>query len=158
MPSHGRATADSHHALPVVTASADALADDLAPFRALAKRAPMAMTAHILFKAWDGQHPATLSPTIINNIIRGEIGFEGLLMSDDIAMKALSGSLPDRARAALAAGVDVVLHCSGKAKDNVALAKVLPPVGAIKWSQPSGNSSHSYNDLIAKRDALLALA
>jgi beta-N-acetylhexosaminidase len=144
--------------LPVVTASADALADDLAPFRALAKRAPMAMTAHILFKAWDGQHPATLSPTIINNIIRGEIGFEGLLMSDDIAMKALSGRLADRAKAALAAGCDIVLHCSGKAADNKKLASMLPPIDSIAWTPPEADTSLSYNELAKKRDALLALA
>ena len=157
MPGHGRATADSHHALPVVTASADELAPDLAPFRALAKRAPMAMTAHILFKAWDAQHPATLSPTVINTVIRGEIGFAGLLMSDDIAMKALSGSLAARAKAALAAGCDIVLHCSGDAADNEVLANVLPPVSAISWSPPKANLSLSYNELAKKRDALLAL-
>jgi beta-N-acetylhexosaminidase len=157
MPGHGRATADSHHALPEVDASAEDLAADIAPFRALAKRAPMAMTAHILFKSWDEQHPATLSPTIINNIIRGEIGFEGLLMSDDIAMEALSGPLAARARAALAAGCDVVLHCSGDAADNEALATMLPPVGTINWSQPKPESSLCYNELVKKRDALLGL-
>jgi beta-N-acetylhexosaminidase len=157
MPGHGRATADSHHALPVVTASADELAADLAPFRALAKRAPMAMTAHILYPAWDDQHPATLSPTIISKIIRGEIGFQGLLMSDDIAMEALTGPLAARATAALAAGCDIVLHCSGVAADNEALANVLPPVSTISWSQPKTDLSLSYNELAKKRDTLLAL-
>lgn len=158
MPGHGRATADSHHALPVVDAAPGELAKDIAPFRTLAKRAPMAMTAHILFKAWDGQHPATLSATIIKTVIRGEIGFDGLLMSDDIAMKALSGSLPDRAKAALAAGCDIVLHCSGKAKDNKKLATMLPPVDSIAWTPPVAALPLSYNELEKKRDALLALA
>lgn len=158
MPGHGRATADSHHALPVVNASPEELAKDIVPFRTLAWRAPMAMTAHILFKAWDGQHPATLSATIIKTVIRGEIGFDGLLMSDDIAMKALSGSLPDRAKAALAAGCDIVLHCSGKAKDNKKLATMLPPVDSIAWTPPVAELPLSYNELEKTRDALLALA
>lgn len=165
MPGHGRATADSHHALPVVTASPEELARDIAPFRALAKRAPMAMTAHILFKAWDGQQPATLSATIIKAVIRGEIGFDGLLMSDDIAMKALSGPLADRARAALAAGVDIVLHCSGKAKDNEVLADALGSIGpgaAARLRRAMAGTGEvaacDFAALTAKRDALLALA
>jgi len=165
MPGHGRATADSHHALPVVNASPEELAKDIAPFRTLAKRAPMAMTAHILFKAWDGQHPATLSATIIKTVIRGEIGFEGLLMSDDIAMKALSGSLPDRAKAALAAGCDIVLHCSGKAKDNQKVANALGSMGepaAARLERAMDSAASELIDdlavLAAKRDALLALA
>jgi beta-N-acetylhexosaminidase len=104
IPGHGRAPADSHHDLPVVDASAEELAADLAPFRALAGRAPMAMTAHILYPAWDRQHPATLSPVIVNILIRGALGFDGLLMSDDIAMAALSGPLPARAQAGRAGG------------------------------------------------------
>jgi beta-N-acetylhexosaminidase len=163
IPGHGRATADSHHALPVVTAAPEELAADLAPFRTLAKRAPMAMTAHILFKAWDGQHPATLSPTIINTIIRGEIGFTGLLMSDDIAMKALSGSLAARAKAALAAGCDIVLHCSGRAADNKALANALGPISETATARlkramtVAGTADPAdFETLAAKRDALLA--
>ena len=97
MPGHGRARADSHKELPVVEASAEELAADLAPFRALAD-APMAMTAHVLYPAWDAERPASLSPTVIGEVIRGEIGFDGLLMTDDLAMKALSGTL-GRARA-----------------------------------------------------------
>jgi beta-N-acetylhexosaminidase len=165
IPGHGRARADSHHELPVVDASPDDLAADLAPFRALAARASMAMTAHILFNAWDDQHPATLSPTIIANIIRGEIGFDGLLMTDDIAMEALSGPLPARATAALAAGCDVVLHCTGVAADGEALAAALPPIGAtararLARAMPSKNeiTSAIYEELAEKRDVLLALA
>lgn len=165
MPGHGRATADSHHALPVVTASAEELTEDMAPFRALAKRAPMAMTAHILFRAWDSRHPATLSPTIITTVIRGEIGFDGLLMSDDIAMEALSGPLVERARAALAAGCDIVLHCSGKAADNAALAEALGPISEAAAARlkraMAGTGTAAPADcetLAAKRDALLACA
>lgn len=165
MPGHGRATADSHFKLPVVTASADELTTDLAPFRALAARAPMAMTAHILYPAWDDQHPATLSPTIIETIIRGEIGFDGLLMSDDIAMEALSGPLAERAKAALAAGCDIVLHCSGDAADNEALAGALGPMietTAVRLARamaPTGTAGPAdFAALVAKRDALLAFA
>jgi len=163
MPGHGRATADSHHALPVVTASAEELAADLAPFRALGKRAPMAMTAHILFKAWDDQHPATLSPTIIADIIRGEIGFDGLLVSDDIAMEALSGPLAARAKAALAAGCDIVLHCSGDAADNAVIAAAVGSISEAATARlaraMAGTGTASPADfatLAAKRDALLA--
>jgi beta-N-acetylhexosaminidase len=165
MPGHGRATADSHFALPVVNASREELALDLAPFRALARRAPMGMTAHILFKAWDAKRPATLSPAVIADTIRGEIGFDGLLMSDDIAMKALSGPLAARAGAALAAGVDIVLHCSGKARHNETLANALPPIGETAAARLAramlATGTAATGDLAAltaKRDALLALA
>ncbi|HTU10362.1 MAG TPA: beta-N-acetylhexosaminidase [Allosphingosinicella sp.] len=162
MPGHGRARADSHHSLPVVDAPPDALAADLAPFRALAA-APMGMTAHILYPAWDADHPASLSPGIVGDVIRGEIGFDGLLMTDDIAMGALTAPLPDRARAALAAGCDVVLHCSGEAADNEILAGALSPIGEAAAARlaramalqaaPAGLDA-----LLAKRDALLAYA
>lgn len=163
MPGHGRARADSHHELPVVDASEAELAEDLAPFRALAPRATMAMTAHILFTVWDRQHPATLSQHIVSTIIRGELGYDGLLMTDDIAMSALCGSLAERARAALAAGVDIVLHCSGEAADNSALAAALPELDAaagkrLERALPDRTSSLSYNALAEKRDRLLALA
>lgn len=163
MPGHGRATADSHHRLPVVDATAEELAADLAPFRALAARTAMAMTAHILYPAWDAEHPATLSPAIIAEIIRGEIGFDGLLMTDDIAMRALSGTVAGRAQAALAAGCDIVLHCSGEAGDNAALAGALGEISeaaaarlarAMVFDAVPGD----VDELIAKRDALLAFA
>jgi beta-N-acetylhexosaminidase len=113
MPGHGRAAADTHFELPVVTASRDALrACDFVPFRAL-RDLPMAMTAHVVYAAVDRDHPATRSAAVIREIIRGEIGFDGLLMSDDISMQALSGDFGDRAGAILAAGCDVVLHCNG---------------------------------------------
>lgn len=109
IPGHGRATLDSHLALPVVEADAD----DFAPFAALAARDLWAMTAHILYPALDAARPATLSPAVIARTIRGEIGFDGLLLSDDLGMKALSGGLGELTGAALAAGCDVALHCSG---------------------------------------------
>jgi beta-N-acetylhexosaminidase len=114
IPGHGRAPADSHETLPVVDASADALdAVDVQPFRALAGQATWAMTAHVLYPAWDAQRVATTSPWVIENIIRQKAGFSGILVSDDITMKALGGSMVSRAQACLAAGCDVVLHCSG---------------------------------------------
>jgi beta-N-acetylhexosaminidase len=118
MPGHGRATADSHFHLPRVSASEDDLAADIAPFAALAD-AEAAMTAHIVFDAWDSDRPATCSPSVIENIIRGRIGFAGLLMSDDLDMHALGkiGGLRQRAEAALDAGCDVVLQCSGQLKE-----------------------------------------
>lgn len=126
MPGHGRATADSHLALPRVSASEDELADDVAPFAALAD-AEAAMTAHIVFDAWDPDRPATCSPRVIERIIRERIGFKGLLMSDDLDMKALqfalNGGLQQRAEAALGAGCDVVLQCSGDLKEMQATAQ-----------------------------------
>jgi beta-N-acetylhexosaminidase len=113
MPGHGRAFADSHHNLPVVEASLEELrAHDFRPFKALSD-APMAMTAHVVYTAIDRQQPATTSKKVIGEIIRGEIGFDGLLMSDDLSMQALSGDYAQRAQAVLAAGCDVVLHCNG---------------------------------------------
>jgi len=116
MPGHGRATADSHLALPRVSAGEADLADDVFPFAARAD-AEAAMTAHIIYEAWDPDRPATCSPLVIDEIIRGRIGFQGLLMSDDLDMKALqyalNGGLTARAEAALKAGCDVVLQCSG---------------------------------------------
>ncbi len=117
IPGHGRATADSHAALPVVTATrAELEASDFAAFRPLAGL-PLAMTAHVVFSVIDPVSPATTSAKMIQNVIRDEIGFQGLLMSDDISMGALSGSLRDRTRAALAAGCDVALHCNGKLEE-----------------------------------------
>lgn len=114
LPGHGRATADSHLKLPVVRDDKNTLElSDFAAFRPLA-RLPLGMTAHVVFTAIDPELPATTSPTIIDQVIRGFIGFEGALMSDDISMGALSGSIAERTRAALAAGCDVVLHCNGK--------------------------------------------
>jgi len=114
IPGHGRARADSHLELPVVEASlADLEARDFAPFRALSDM-PMAMTAHVVYSALDFRRPATTSRAVIKDTIRGAIGFDGLLISDDLSMKALGGDFTQRARASLAAGCDVVLHCNGE--------------------------------------------
>jgi beta-N-acetylhexosaminidase len=126
IPGHGRACADSHHALPVIDASREDLAaTDFQPFRALADM-PLAMTAHILIPAIDPDRPASTSPTIIRDIIRSEIGFDGLLMCDDIGMKALSGGMDALSRAVLEAGCDLVLHCSGNLDEMIAVASVTP--------------------------------
>jgi beta-N-acetylhexosaminidase len=126
LPGHGRATLDSHEALPVVDAPADELRRiDLAPFAALADM-PLAMTAHVVYAAFDPAAPATTSSRVIAQTIRGVIGFDGLLMSDDLCMRALSGVPADRARAALAAGCDVVLHCNGDLAEMRAVAEACP--------------------------------
>lgn len=126
MPGHGRAMSDSHFSLPRVSAPEQDLALDVFPFAALAD-AEAAMTAHIIYDAWDPDRPATCSPIVIDQIIRHRIGFQGLLLSDDLDMKALqfalNGGLALRAEAALGAGVDVVLQCSGMLKDMQEVAK-----------------------------------
>lgn len=126
MPGHGRAQADSHHDLPVVEASVDVLrAHDFKPFRHLADM-PMAMTAHVVFTALDAKHPATVSRKIVREIMRGELGFDGLIMTDDISMKALSGGFAQKSAAAIRAGVDVVLHCHGIMEEMIAVAGAVP--------------------------------
>jgi len=128
IPGHGRAGADSHLDLPVVdTPRATLEASDFAPFRALA-RLPAAMTAHVLFTDIDREHPASTSPVITAEVIRGAIGFAGLLMSDDVSMKALAGPVGARAAAVLAAGSDLVLHCNGDMTEMEAVAAVCPLV------------------------------
>jgi beta-N-acetylhexosaminidase len=126
IPGHGRALADSHHELPRVAVDAAALAADIAPFQALAGSGAWAMTAHVLYEAWDARLPATLSPFVIQNVIRGEIGFDGVLITDDLAMGALAGMANDLASAALSAGCDVLLHCTGKLEDAAALLPGCP--------------------------------
>jgi beta-N-acetylhexosaminidase len=129
IPGHGRARADSHHSLPVIETSLAELAEtDFPPFRALADM-PLGMTAHILIPEIDPALPASASPTIIARIIRGQIGFDGLLMCDDIGMGALTGRVTDRAMAVLDAGCDVVLHCSGKLAEMESVAEVTPELG-----------------------------
>jgi beta-N-acetylhexosaminidase len=126
MPGHGRANVDSHHKLPVVDADRATLdATDFAAFRPLAKL-PLGMTAHVVFSAIDPIAPATISATIVRDVIRDSIGFKGLLMSDDISMNALAGSVSERARAAFAAGLDVVLHCNGVMPEMRAVAAEAP--------------------------------
>ena len=125
VPGHGRATLDSHLALPrVVAPTLAALAGDFAPFRALADL-PMAMTAHIVFEALDAEAPATQSARVVR-VIREEIGFDGLLMTDDLSMKALGGGFGERAERALAAGCDVILHCNGDPGEMAAVVEATP--------------------------------
>ncbi|MBI2716331.1 MAG: beta-N-acetylhexosaminidase [Rhizobiales bacterium] len=126
LPGHGRATADSHARLPVVDTDRAILeASDFAAFRPLAQL-PLGMTAHVVFSAIDPVAPATTSVTMVREVIRGFIGFQGLLMSDDVSMGALSGTIPERSRAALAAGCDVVLHCNGDLAEMTAVAGAAP--------------------------------
>ena len=165
MPGQGRAVVDSHLELPSVTASHADLEQDLAPFAAL-KDAPMGMTGHIVFPAWDKDRCATMSPTIITEIIRGKIGFTGLLMSDDLDMKALKGDVPQRAADCVAAGCDVALNCWGRFDEMVAIANLLPEItsGArARLDAAMATCTPVYRpdriaELMAKRDALLALA
>lgn len=128
IPGHGRSMADSHLELPRVTADESELAADFEPFRELSD-APMAMTAHIAYEAVDPGVPATSSEKLITQTIRGRIGFDGLLMSDDLGMAALGGTLASRARAAIAAGCDMLLHCSGFLKDADAILAEMREVG-----------------------------
>ena len=165
MPGHGRALLDTHHALPTVTASDADLAIDLEPFTTLA-HAPMGMTSHIVFEAWDAARPATLSPVIVNDIIRGRIGFDGFLMTDDIDMKALSGSPADKAAGAIEAGCDCVLDCWARMDEMVSIAARLGDMTAAAQDRldramatvAGKRSTARFDDLVARRDALLVLA
>jgi len=121
MPGHGRARVDSHHELPVVEAARGDLKRDFAPFAAL-KDLPMAMSAHLLYTAIDPKRPATASPIVVQEVMRGEIGFDGLIMSDDLSMKALKGPFDERAAAVIEAGLDIVLHCNGDLDEARAVA------------------------------------
>jgi beta-N-acetylhexosaminidase len=126
IPGHGRATADTHFKLPMVdTPRAELERTDFAAFQPLADL-PMAMTAHVVFSALDSAHPATTSATIIEQVIRGVIGFQGLLMSDDVSMNALAGSIAERTQAIFTAGCDMVLHCNGKLDEMREVAAVTP--------------------------------
>lgn len=168
MPGHGRAMVDSHLELPRVTEDRAALAADFAPFTALATRGAWGMTAHLLYTALDPDRPATLSPTIIAGVIRGEIGFDGLLLSDDLDMKALSGTPGELVTAALAAGCDVALQCSGCLADSTAALAAAPPltdaalrrIASARAARDA--ASHSVRPdpiaLAQRRDALLHAA
>jgi len=126
LPGHGRAQVDSHRALPRIDADLDSLRlTDFAPFAAL-REMPLGMTAHVLLATIDPQRPASVSPEVVSRIIRGEIGFDGLLMSDDIGMRALTGRAGRKAESVLRAGCDVVLHCSGNPREMEAVAAVTP--------------------------------
>jgi beta-N-acetylhexosaminidase len=131
IPGHGRATADTHFRLPeVATSKAELERTDFAAFQPLADL-PMAMTAHVVFSALDPAHPATTSATIIEQVIRGVIGFQGLLMSDDVSMNALAGSIAERTRAIVTAGCDMVLHCNGNLDEMRAVARETPELSGM---------------------------
>ncbi len=166
MPGHGRSEVDTHKALPTVTASAADLEDDITPFRAL-NQALIGMTGHLVFTAWDAENPATLSPTVIRDVIRGSIGFDGLLLTDDIDMEALGGSIPERASRAHAAGCDIVLNCWARMDDMTGICQVLPSMSdataarldrALAGTRIAAETGSQAAQLLAKRDALLALA
>jgi beta-N-acetylhexosaminidase len=134
IPGHGRAGVDSHKGLPHVdTNKADLATQDFAPFKALARLKnpePWAMTAHVVFKAFDQKLPATLSSIVIEDVVRDAIGFDGIVISDDLSMGALEGAFEDRAAGALAAGCDLVLHCNGKLDEMEAVARGTSDLGA----------------------------
>ena len=165
MPGHGRALVDSHKELPLVSATEEELEIDLEPFERL-RNAPMGMVAHILFMAWDKDRPSSLSPTIIQSIIRDRIGFDGFLMSDDIGMEALSGTPGERAAATVAAGCDVALHCSGTMEEMVSVASAVHALSADGEARLARAMASTLLDedgpnlaeATAKRDSLLALA
>jgi beta-N-acetylhexosaminidase len=166
MPGHGRALADSHKELPVVRASAEEMEVDLEPFRTL-RGAPMGMTCHCVYTAWDSERPGSQSPVVIGEVIRGRIGFDGFLMSDDIGMNALAGGFAERARGVIEAGTDAVLHCSGAMVEMVAVAGAAGDlsqegrerlVRAMQVGTGSVAGGASYEKLAEKRDRLLALA
>ena len=165
IPGHGRALVDSHKELPVVTASAEELDIDLAPFERLAK-APMGMMAHVVYTAWDPDHPSSMSETVIRDIVRGRIGFGGLLMSDDLGMEALQGDMGSRAAGVVAAGCDLALHCSGKMDEMVAVAAAVPPLSPegverldrAMASVRDDDDGLDFAEALDKRDALLGLA
>lgn len=163
MPGHGRTTCDTHKALPRVAASEDELEVDLAPFRAL-KDTPVGMTGHLVFEAWDPQLPATLSPTVINEVIRGKIGFDGLLLTDDLDMEALAGTIPERTERAIAAGCDLGLYCWADMAVMAEIAERLPampekPAARLDRALALGTPAEADKaELLAQRDALLALA
>lgn len=164
LPGHGRSLCDTHKELPRVTASEAELEVDLAPFRAL-HDAPIGMTGHLVFTAWDAARPATQSPVVIERIIRQRIGFDGLLLTDDLDMEALAGSVPDRAEAAIAAGCDVALNCWAKMDDMVGIAERLPTMRADSAARLEralatirlDGARGRQGELLAKRDALLGL-
>jgi len=165
IPGHGRATADTHFKLPTVDAPRDELdRTDFAAFKPLADL-PMAMTAHVVFSAVDPAHPATTSATMITQVIRGVIGFQGLLMSDDVSMNALSGDIAERTRAIFAAGCDMALHCNGNIEEmrevagqtpelsGTALARAKAALASRKAPQPFDRAAAR-----AELDALIARA
>ena len=165
LPGHGRALSDSHESLPRVSATAAELEQDFAPFKALSN-ASMAMTAHVVYDALDDAHCASVSPTVIETHIRQHIGFDGLLISDDLDMKALAGDIPSRAVAVLDAGCDIALNCWGKLEDMQGIAARVPPMtpqattrlqaacAPLRIAENSAALQSRIDALLARRDAL----
>lgn len=165
MPGHGRALVDSHLDLPTVNADEAALETDLAPFHML-HEAPMGMTAHIIYTAWDKKRPASLSPIVIDQIIRRRIGFDGLLMSDDLDMKALKGDIPSLAAGVVAAGCDLALNCWARMEEMAGIANALPEISPVSRTRleramatirDSAPQPEELADLLARRDELLSV-
>lgn len=167
MPGQGRAAVDSHHDLPVVTASAEELERDLEPFRTL-RHSAMGMTGHVVFTAFDSDRPASTSPTVLEKVVRGAIGFDGFLMSDDLDMKALSGQPADRARAVVEAGCDAALNCWGRLDEMAATADALDaasPRSVERLERAMASVERGSADVVergraalARRDELMAAA
>jgi len=166
MPGHGRTSVDTHKALPTVTASDAELEMDLQPFKTL-NDAPMGMTGHLLFTAWDVETPSTLSESIIKGIIRDRIGFDGLLYTDDLDMEALSGTVPERAERAQKAGCDIALNCWAKMDDMTGIAEKLAPMSdktrqrlddAMATIADPADNVPPFSELVTKRDELMAAA
>lgn len=164
MPGQGRACVDTHHDLPHVTASEAELEQDLAPFRAL-RHAAMGMTGHVVYDVWDGQNTATMSRFVIDDIIRGKVGFDGLLMSDDLDMNALQGDVPTRALNCVEAGCDLALNCWGRFDEMVAIAEMLPEISdaaRARLDRAMNVPAVAFDadrlaHMLDKRDTLLAL-
>jgi beta-N-acetylhexosaminidase len=161
MPGHGRAMADSHKELPTVAASEEELERDIRPFRTLAHY-PVGMTAHVRYTAWDAENPATVSAFVVGEIIRRRIGFDGLLLTDDLDMQALGGSVPERAERAIAAGCDIALNCWAKMDDMTGIAARLPSLAGAAEARleralaaMGAPTTRDQAELIAKRDVLL---
>ena len=160
-PGHGRARIDSHSGLPRVSAQGPGWCADVAPFRQTAGHIPCMMTAHILFEGLDDIRPATLSPVVVQTVIRSAIGFTGLLFSDDLAMNALQGEPLARARAALAAGCDIALYCPGDAAGNASILEAIPNDVTLTERLRALRPQPAVPDLggwLAERAALLEIA
>jgi beta-N-acetylhexosaminidase len=163
IPGHGRAKSDSHFFLPVIESRLDDLArTDFAPFAAL-RDMPLAMTAHIILSCLDGKNPVTVSEHAISTIVRGTIGFDGLLLTDDLSMKALSGRLDDRTKAALAAGCDIALPCNGVMREMEAVAGACGPLEGVSltrfeaaWAQLRPPQAFNRAEALTLLDEMLA--
>ena len=155
-PGHGRAPVDSHHVLPRILAGTD-LTCDLGVFRSLAPALPWLMTAHVVYECWDRERPATWSPVVVRDVIRGDIGFGGLLVSDDLAMGALQGPAGRRAERAWAAGIDLALHCSGELDESREVLTGAPDVTADMLARmiPPAADTLDLGALDAERSCLM---